>query len=55
MEIKNYLIGCATALAVSFGVGVYVGYTHSRDIEYALCKVEKEAYMADRSLKKWAP
>lgn len=55
MSIKNYAIGCAAALAVSFGAGVYVGYKHSRDIEYALCKTEKEVIVIDQGLKKWTP
>ena len=55
MSIKHYVIGCAAALAVSFGAGVYVGYKHSRDIEYALCKTEKEVIAFDQGLKKWTP
>ncbi|MBW3004356.1 hypothetical protein KY310_00800 [Candidatus Woesearchaeota archaeon] len=55
MSIKNYVIGCAAALAVSFGAGVYVGYKHSKDMEYAAGKVVKESAQIDRNLKTWTP
>jgi hypothetical protein len=55
MSVKKYIIGLAATFAVGMGAGVYVGYKHSRDIEYALCKTEKEVIALDQGLKKWTP
>ncbi len=65
MEIKKYLkdhtkelvvSACyIAALTVGFGTGIYVGSQNKKDITYAVCKAEKEAYNVDKNLKKWTP